>query len=215
MFYIDMHVHTVLGGDSLIRPEEVVPRARELGLDAVCITEHHSWELSRPFDRIARRTGFPILRAMEYRAAEGHLLIYGVRAGKSDFPPGLPMQRVIDTVSKKGGAAVPAHPFQRGINGTVLGSGVLDLKNIAAIETENGSLLEEENQPARRAAEKMGLFGTGGSDAHGLQVLGRAYTVFPEPVISEEDLVLALKKGGFRPGKKPESGPALQLSVCK
>ncbi|MFP4195015.1 MAG: PHP domain-containing protein, partial [Desulfobacterales bacterium] len=213
MFRIDMHVHTILGGDSLIRPEEVVPRARERGLDAVCITEHHSWDLSRPFDEIVRKTGFPILRGMEYRAAEGHLLIYGVRAGKSDFPPGLPMQRVIDTVSKRGGAAVPAHPFQRGVNGTVLGPGVLDLKHIAAIETENGSLLEEENQPARRAAEKMGLFGTGGSDAHGLQVLGRAYTVFPEPVTSEEDLVRALKKGGFRPEKNSESGPVLQLSV--
>ncbi|MCF8110077.1 MAG: PHP domain-containing protein [Desulfobacteraceae bacterium] len=215
MFYIDMHVHTVLGGDSMILPEEVVPRACEAGLDAVCITEHHSWELSRPFDRIARRTGFPILRAMEYRAAEGHLLIYGVRAGKSDFPPGLPMQRVIDMVCRRGGAAVPAHPFQKGINGTVLGSGVLNLKNIAAIETENGSLKEEENQPARRAAEEMGVLGTGGSDAHGLHVLGRAYTVFPEPVTSEEDLVRALEKGGFWPEKNSESGPVLQVSACK
>ena len=39
MFKIDLHIHTSLGGDSLITPHDVAERAREVGLDAVCITE--------------------------------------------------------------------------------------------------------------------------------------------------------------------------------
>ncbi len=42
MFKIDLHIHTRLGGDSLIELQDLVERARKVGLDAVCITEHRS-----------------------------------------------------------------------------------------------------------------------------------------------------------------------------
>ena len=199
MFRIDMHIHTVLGGDALIRPEEVVPRARQAGLDAVCITEHHSFDLSAPFEAIAEETGFPILRGFEYSAMEGHLLIYGVRAGKGDILPGLPIQDVIDWVNSRGGVAVPAHPFQKGIVGKALGSRLFSLENLVAVESLNGSLTPADNEKARAATEEMGLWGIGGSDAHGIHVLGRTCTLFPGPVRTMADLVEALKAGGYRP----------------
>jgi histidinol phosphatase-like PHP family hydrolase len=59
MFTIDLHVHTVLGGDSVIEVDELVPRCRDVGLDAVCVTEHHSYFLSDPFKDVSRKTGFP------------------------------------------------------------------------------------------------------------------------------------------------------------
>ena len=199
MFRIDMHIHTVLGGDALIRPEEVVPRAREAGLDAVCVTEHHSFDLSAPFEAIAEETGFPVLRGFEYSAMEGHLLIYGVRAGKGDILPGLPIQDVIDWVNRRGGVAVPAHPFQKGMVGKALGSRLLTLRNLVAVETLNGSLSPQDNEKARAAAEEMGLWGVGGSDAHGTHVLGRVCTLFPCRIRTTAELVAALKAGGYRP----------------
>lgn len=199
MFCIDMHVHTLLGGDSLIKPEEVVCRARAAGLDGVCITEHHSYDLSLPFEEIAGKTGFKIFRAMEYRAAEGHLLIYGVPVSKSDLPPGLLMQTAIDWVCQRGGAVVAAHPFQKTMAGSALGRRVLELKNLTAIETLNASITDDENRLAADAAGRMGLCGTGGSDAHGPQVIGRAFTVFKHRVESIKDLVAALKAGEYRP----------------
>ncbi len=199
MFKVDLHVHTILGGDADIEPEAVVPRAREAGLDALCITEHHDYDLSRPFEAISRKEGFPIFRGLEYRAAEGHLLIYGVHAGKGDFLPGLPMQTILDWVNKRGGVAIPAHPYQLGLNGCKLGDAVFRLKGLVALETINGSLSEEENRGARDAALKMGLKGTGGSDAHGLHVLGSACTCFSRPVTSEAALVSALRRGDYVP----------------
>lgn len=199
MFKIDLHVHTALGGDSVIRPEEVVDRARRLGLDAVCITEHHAHDLSRPFDEISRLEKFPIFRGLEYRADEGHLLIYGVPAGKGDLLPGLPMQTAVDWVNRRGGAAVPAHPYQAGMVGRALGDRVLQLTGIAAVETLNGSIRSEENQRASDAARQLGVKGIGGSDAHGIQALGNAYTAFLDPIEDEAELVKALHADRYSP----------------
>jgi predicted metal-dependent phosphoesterase TrpH len=200
MFKIDLHVHTTLGGDSLIEPDQLVARAREVGLDAVCVTEHNSYALSRPLEGIRRKTGFPILRGMEYNAAEGHLLIFGVKAGRGNLPPRLPIQSALDWVNRSPqGVAIPAHPYQRDMLGRSLGRNVMNLKGLIAIETINGSLSSRANQKAMDAADKLAVHGIGGSDAHGLQVLGRVYTLFPLPVKSEEELVTALKKGGYTP----------------
>lgn len=200
MFKVDMHVHTLLGGDAATRPDEVVPRAKLAGLDAVCITEHHSYDLSKPFDAISRDSGFPIFRGMEYRAREGHLLVFGVPAGKSDLMPGLPMQHAIDWINKRGGAAVPAHPYQATMSGLYLGSKLLKLQGITAIETLNASATDKENQQAQNAAQHMDLPGIGGSDAHGPLTIGRGCTLFPYPLATLADLVEALKNGDFKTG---------------
>jgi hypothetical protein len=195
MFRIDLHVHTSFGGDSLIQPQELVPLSRSAGLDAVCVTEHHSYFLSEPLESISRTSGFPILRALEYHAAEGHLLIFGLKVGPGDLPRGLPMQRALDWVHGRGGVGVPAHPYQRGLLGGSLGDRVLGLAGLLALETLNGSVSPTENQRAVDAAGRLGVPGIGGSDAHGPGVLGRVYTVFPAPVLTSDQLVLALKAG--------------------
>ena len=199
MFKIDLHIHTSLGGDSFIEPQGLVDRAREVGLDAVCITEHHSYDLSEPFDEISRETGFPIFRAMEYRADNGHLLIYGIRVTRGNLPSGLPMQKAVDWVQKNGGVAVPAHPYQHSLAGQYLGDDIFKISGLFAVEILNGSVSLDGNHRAEKAAERLGINGIGGSDAHGLQVLGKAYTCFPAPVESMEELTAALKGGNYYP----------------
>ena len=199
MFKIDLHIHTSLGGDSFIEPQSLVDRAREVGLDAVCITEHHSYDLSEPFDEISRETGFPIFRGMEYRADSGHLLIYGVRVTRGNLPSGLPVQKAVDWVQKNGGVAIPAHPYQHSLAGQYLGDDILQKSGLFALEVLNGSVSLDGNRRAEEAAEKLGIKGIGGSDAHGLQVLGKAYTCFPAAVASMEELVAALKGEDYYP----------------
>ncbi len=197
MFKIDLHIHTSLGGDSLIEPQDLVGRAQEVGLDAVCITEHHSYDLSEPFDVISRTANFPIFRAMEYRADNGHLLIYGVRVTRGNLPSGLPMQKAVDWVQKNGGVAIPAHPYQHSLAGQYLGDDILKMSGLFALEVLNGSVSHDGNRRAEKAAERLRVNGIGGSDAHGLQVLGKAYTCFPTPVGSMEELTAALKDGDY------------------
>jgi predicted metal-dependent phosphoesterase TrpH len=200
VFKIDLHIHSSLGGDSNILPEELVPHAKKAGLDAVCVTEHHAYSLSEPFDKISQEAGFPVFRGMEYRAAEGHLLIYGINIGRSDMIAGLPMQIAIDWVQERGGVAIPAHPYQKDMVGGALGDKVLLLKGLFALEAANGSVSADGNRRAHEAAAKMGIKGTGGSDAHGLYTIGKAFTIFSEPVLTERDLVETLRSGSYRPG---------------
>ena len=199
MFKIDLHIHTSLGGDSLIEPQDLVIRALEVGLDAVCITEHHSYDLSEPFDEVSRETGFPIFRGMEYRADNGHLLVYGVCVTRGNLPSGLPVQKAVDWVQKNGGVASPAHPYQPSLAGQYLGDDILKIRGLFAVEVLNGSVSLEGNRRAEKAAERLGINGIGGSDAHGLQVLGKAYTCFPAAVASMEELTAALKGRNYFP----------------
>ena len=197
MFKIDLHIHTSLGGDSLINPLDVVERAREVGLDAVCITEHHSYDLSEPFEAISQKTTFPIFRGMEYRADNGHLLIYGVRVTRGNLPPGLSIQKVVDWVNKYGGVAIPAHPYQKSLVGNYMGDDVLNISGLVALEVLNGSASPEDNKQALDAATRLNINGIGGSDAHGLRVLGKAYTCFAAPIATMNELILALKGGNY------------------
>jgi len=197
MFKIDLHIHSSLGGDSNIEPDDLVERARAVGLDAVCVTEHHSHALSSPFDELSRKSGFPIFRGMEYRAAEGHLLVFGVKAGRSDLLSGLPMQDAIDWVHAGGGVAIPAHPYQKDMVGGLLGDRVLALQGLYALEVANGSVSPADNRLALQASSILGLKGIGGSDAHGLLTVGQAYTLFPSPIRTEEELIEALRHGTY------------------
>jgi len=101
-------------------------------------------------------------------------------------------------VHSRGGIAIPAHPFQRDMLGRCVGNRVFDLENLTAMEVINGSASAEENEKAAEAATRLGISGTGGSDAHGLIVLGRAYTLFPASVNTETELVRALRSGGYK-----------------
>jgi hypothetical protein len=78
---------------------------------------------------------------------------------------------------------------------------VLNLKGIVALETLNGSVAPEENRYAQEAAERRDIKGVGGSDAHGLHALGRAWTCFPHPIGSQAELVAALRDGTYFPHK--------------
>lgn len=208
MFKIDLHVHTALGGDSLIQPEELVSRCREVGLDGVCVTEHHSYFLSDPLKDVSRETGFPIFQGLEYRATEGHLLLYGIKVEEEEMPPRLPMQWAVDWVQKRGGIAIPAHPYQGGMRNGFPGDGVLKIEGLYALEMLNGALSSRRNHLAVEAAAKLGIHGTAGSDAHGLSVLGRAYTRFQTPISSEGELVNALRNGGYAPCWNDEFYPS-------
>jgi predicted metal-dependent phosphoesterase TrpH len=200
---MDMHVHTSLGGDSDIDPEELIDLARAAGLNGVCVMEHHSYSRSKPLEALALQMRFFLVRGLEYHGEEGHLLIFGFPGDPGNLPRGLPMQYVINRVHSQGGVAIPAHPFQKGLVGGLLGSRVSDLQGLVALETINGSLSTNENLLAQQAARDLGIHGIGGSDAHGPSVLGRAFTCFPRPIQTPADLLDALRQGGYYPELDP------------
>ncbi len=72
------------------------------------------------------------------------------------------------------------------------------MAGVIAIETHNGGMREEANRMAEQLREAYGLPGTGGSDAHGVDQLGRCVTEFERDMADEAGLIAALREGRYQ-----------------
>jgi len=203
--WIDCHCHTRFSNDNWLEPIDLVRRARELGLDGLVVTEHHSVDASEPAARIGRDEGLLVLRGVEISTDRGHLLAYGLVDdswnvwGRNNY---IPLQALIDRVNALGGICVPAHPY-REIGLASLLEGLLDLKGIAAVETHNGGNQDADNELAINTASMMGLPGLGGSDCHKQIAVGRCATEFLRPVTDIASFIAAVRDGACRGGYFP------------
>jgi hypothetical protein len=107
------------------------------------------------------------------------------------LPRGLTAPETISVIRESGGIAVAAHPkrFPTGV-----GLGLAESGDFDAIEVLNGGNSSRANNAARMLAAKIGKPQTGGSDAHKIGEVGRAYTVL-EGAFSEDQLVQAISRG--------------------
>jgi predicted metal-dependent phosphoesterase TrpH len=201
---IDVHIHTSpLSACSYIDPHELVREARRLKLDGICLTEHQVvWDRAE-IDSLAREGGIKIFRGNEYTTNQGDILVFGFY---EDIKELMLIQELREKVKKSGGFMIAAHPF-RGFK--TFGIGQLQMtvdqackrkvfEYVDAIEVRNGKLSEDENDMARRVAEKLGLPGTAGSDAHRVDEVGTAVTVFENDIQNEVQLVEELHEGRFK-----------------
>jgi len=203
---IDLHVHTSPRSPcSTIDPTELVQEAKRIGLDGFCLTEHQvlwNWEETA---RLAGDNGIKIFRGNEITTAQGDVLVFGL---DQEIQGIITIQELHQIVKSAGGFSIAAHPF-RGFK--TFGVGQLGmtldqackkkiLQFVDAVEIRNGRVTEKENEVAREVAEKLGLKGTAGSDAHEIVALGTWVTIFEKDFITEEDLLQELKTGKFTTG---------------
>lgn len=197
---IDLHVHTVYSGDNDLDPRHLIVRAKELGLDAICVTEHNSYEKSAPVLETAAEMNFPVFRGAEISTTLGHLLVYGIKGDGwliRRYWGRLPGEEVLRAATAAGGVVVAAHPCKSGYQfyGAHLAAAY---PVIIGVEVCNGTCGPEDNQAAARLAAELGLPGTGGSDAHRFHEIGRCCTEIPGRLRGEKGLAAALRAGDFR-----------------
>jgi len=192
-----------LSACSYIDPHELVQQARRLKLDGICLTEHQVLWDPREMDKLAREECIKIFRGNEYTTNQGDVLVFGFY---EDIKELLLIQQLRDEVKKSGGFMIAAHPF-RGFK--TFGIGQLQMtveqackrkvfEYVDAIEVLNGKLSEAENDMARKVADKLGLPGTAGSDAHRIDEIATAVTVFENDIRDENQLVEELHAGRFK-----------------
>ena len=197
---VDLHVHTAVSSPcSQIDSRLLAEVASRIGLDALCVTEHEEIEGAEVARRLGAEAGFTVFRGVEVYTELGDMLVFGLY--RATFPLTTPFYELLAEVRDAGGAIIPAHPC-RGSRGfhEILGEERADLllANVDAIETRNGGTSPESNEAAQAYAEKYGLPGVGGSDAHFLMQLGRCLTVFERDIGSEAELVEEIKAGRCR-----------------
>ncbi len=197
---VDLHVHTnVSSRCSSVQPEELVERARELGLDAVCVTEHSTYRGAQVNYEYALERGFKVFRGMEVYTELGDMLVFGWEEHIRYYL--FPFADLKREVEKRKGVIIPAHPC-RGVADARHRHrhGIPDglLESIFALETHNGAMTRKSNDEAERIRQEYGLFGVGGSDAHHVSHIGRCVTVFDDEPSNEEELMEALRTGRYR-----------------
>ena len=193
---LDMHTHTMFSKDNAMRPEDLINMAIKRGLDGVVVTEHLSYDASKPLENLSIPSDFVLLRGMEYHTDSGHLLVYGITEDIFKKPY-MPIHDVLDEINARGGVAVPSHPYHKGYTYELCDK-VFDIGGkVPAIETVNGAKSVSDNKLAEAARIKLGIGGTGGSDAHFPAQVGLAFTEFESDIRTTEDLVRELKQGKY------------------
>jgi predicted metal-dependent phosphoesterase TrpH len=197
---VDLHIHTNLGSIcSQLGPDELLERARQLGIDAVCITEHHSHRGANKMVEFAAGSGYPVFRGVEIYTELGDMLVYGLKRETRYHLT--TFEELIEMTDEDGAVIVPAHPC-RGWGRKHKHAHIFPqelLGHIVAIETHNGANTLRSNEAAMAIAEEFGLRGTGGSDAHAIWQVGKCVTVFEREIASEEELIVELREGRFFP----------------
>ncbi|MBI4233576.1 MAG: PHP domain-containing protein [Chloroflexi bacterium] len=199
---IDLHTHTLhYSTDSSLSLGELLGRARERGLDGVCLTEHNAvWPVER-LETAAQRHGLLVLRGMEVSTDRGHVLVFGLEGFTVEM---LSLERLRTLVDEAGAAMVLAHPLRE--SGSRLDWHQLP-RFFHAVEVLNGSDANGANAYLASLAQTLALPGTGGSDAHSPYALGSCATRFLEPVHTEAELVQALRAGRFEAVDLREAAP--------
>lgn len=186
---IDTHLHeSKYSLDSHISLRGIVARAKEIGLNGICVTDHESNEIAPEAKIIAQEENFPIFVGAEILTFEGDMTVFGL----NELPEKMiHAQELLDLVRGQEAIAICAHPYRQ--NGRGMGDLMKNLKNPMAIEAFNGSTPSKLNLKAYRVAQELELPALGGSDAHNRRQVGKFATLFPRNTKTIKDFIEAIK----------------------
>ena len=205
---VDCHLHTVASGDAVTTLEQLAERARQAGLDVVCITDHN--EISAAV--AARDLGVRIVVGEEIRTPDGDMI--GLFLTER-VPYVLPVAEVVARIRAQGGLVYAPHPFDqdRSSLGRVLpelcAAGAVDIVEVFNAKTAT----REPNERAAALATAYALPGGAGSDAHDPPGIGAAYLEMPDfdgPASFLAALADARITGEYRPHALRYPRPLLQ-----
>lgn len=205
---IDLHTHThPISWDSNLTPDELIDLSKRAGIDGVCFTEHDYFWDTAECEALAKKHAFLVLPAIEVNTEHGHILVYGLTKYQFGMHR---VEQLAAMVEADGGVMVAAHPYRRYMPWYDLDDA--DLKrgleravanpayaHCVALETLHGRGAPQQNDFTERLREMLQMHGTGGSDAHQPDHVGRCVTRFERRITCLADLVTELRAGRFQP----------------
>ena len=202
---IDLHTHSFPASQcSSVNAEDLINRAKLIGLDGLCLTDHnHVWD-NHKIEDLRQKHGFLVLGGNEITTDQGDILVFGL---DKDIHGIIGLKDLRREVNAKGGFMIAAHPFRGFLMFGVsrLGLTLQEAKErtifkyVDAIEVMNGKVTIEENRFASDVATGLGFRETGGSDAHETNEVDYYATVFQAAISDEKDLIEALRESDYAP----------------
>lgn len=152
--------------------DAILSYACNIGLNAIAICDHDTIEGSLEAQRLVEEGGFDIvvIPGIEVTTKRGHLLVLGTQEA---FPKNRSPEEIIRMARAQDCMVVAPHPF-KGYPRSL--GDVADL-DVDAVEVLNSRyILGWFNKKAEKMAQKLDLPMLGNSDAHFVEMVGRAYT---------------------------------------
>ena len=205
---IDLHTHSYpKSDDSFAGIDDLIERAKALGLDGICLTEHDFFWSTDEVRELSRRHEFLVLPGCEINTDTGHAIVFGLDQyvfglHKPDF--------LRNEVRRRDGVMIAAHPYRRRfledpgwkpeVRREMLERAGADefFEFCDAIEGINGRGTPVQNRFAQDRGDRLGTRMTGGSDAHRVEQLGTAATRFEERITGLGARIRELRAGRFR-----------------
>jgi predicted metal-dependent phosphoesterase TrpH len=204
----DLHVHSLcsgpvdlpilgrFGNECYSTPREVYDRARWRGMSLVTLTDHDSIEGALS---LAHLPDFFVSEEVTCLLPGGRQLHLGV-FGIDEAQHAAIQQRRSDAeglfayLAEQRIATAVNHLFSALTGRRQLSDFELALRHARLVETRNGMMPESTNRFAARVGRRAGLPGVGGSDAHTLASVARAFTIVPGAT-NREDFLAGLRRG--------------------
>ncbi|NPV57259.1 MAG: PHP domain-containing protein [Anaerolineae bacterium] len=186
---VDFHSHSQYSPDSLTRVENLIRRARKVGLDRLVLTDHNTIQ-----GALIARDLAPdlIIVGEEIQTTSGEILAIFVT---EQVPAKLSPLETIERLKQQGAFISVSHPFDPYRSGWALEELIELAPLVDAIETHNARCWNPQfNQQAQAFARQHDLPGTTGSDAHLLPELGGSYLQLP-PFDSAAQLRQVIRQG--------------------
>jgi len=159
---VELHCHTLVSKDSLMRYDEIIRRVKETGLDAIAITDHNKIDGAQ---ELAKRAPFPVIIGEEIRTSEGEIIGYFLREW---IPPRLTPEETIRRIRAQGGIVNIPHPFDSLRRSVITRKALYRVADQTdMLEAMNGRVIKTvENEYALKFAQHIGKPAVCGSDAH-------------------------------------------------
>jgi predicted metal-dependent phosphoesterase TrpH len=186
----DLHIHTQYSKDCQTPLDRIISRCQELGINCIAIADHGTAEGALKMQKIAP---FKVIVAEEILTTEGEIMGMFL---KETIHSGITPQEAVKRIREQGGLVNIPHPFET-IRGSALKDKIIDeiALDIDLMEVLNSrSPFPANTKKARAFAERYGIPGGAGSDAHSVHEIGNAYVEIPE-FNGKDEFLKALAQG--------------------
>ena len=182
-----MHMHTT-ASDGAPTPRQLLEYVEHYtDLDVIAITDHDTmdgaFEAKKIYDKGNYR--FDFILGEEVTSTAGHILALFI---EKPIPKELSARETIALIHRQGGLAIAAHPLLRlkyidpdMLTADGVGVDTLMSEQFDGVEVFNGSPITAKVNARAKLLNRSVMFRaeTGSSDAHILEAIGKAYTLFP------------------------------------
>jgi predicted metal-dependent phosphoesterase TrpH len=174
--------------DSLITPKTLIKVARQWRLHGIAVTDHNTIRGGRETQKINSNQDLLVIVGSEIKTTTCEIIGLFLQENIDSHDP----FAVLDAIHAQDAISVLPHPY-RSFRSTAIPQELL--RRIDVIEGYNSRTIPRKNQLAVDLASSMSKPINAGSDAHFYRELGRATTIFPNVLLTEDNIRKTLLKG--------------------